>query len=83
VELDLATIRSRFDAVRSGEITREDASDWARIARETHDRRDLRVVPESDWKVIWNALEFLEMYDMKISPTEYMYAEEDLVAHRP
>lgn len=83
MELDLATIRSRFDAVRTGDITREEASDWARMMREAHDRRELHVVPSSDWKVIWKALGFLEMYDGKVSPTEYLYADEDLVANRP
>ena len=83
MQLDIATIRFRFDAVRSGDITREEGADWARIMREAHDRKELHIVPASDWKAIWNALEFLQMYDGRISPTEYMYAEEDLVANRP
>ena len=83
MQLDMATIRSRYDAVRSGDITREEASDWARIMREARDRRELRIVPDSDWTTIWNALVFLEMYDGRVSPTEFMYADEDLVANRP
>ena len=83
MQLDMVTIRSRFGAVQSGDITREEASDWGRIMREAHDRRELRIVSDSDWKTIWNALVFLEMYDGRISPTEYLYADEDLVANRP
>ena len=83
MELDLKTIQARFDAVLSGECTREAASDWARQLRETDDRQELSITPESERKRIWDALVFLESYDMKNSPTEYLYATEDLTANRP
>jgi hypothetical protein len=76
-------IHSRFDSVRSGDMMREEASDWARTMREAHDRRELHIVPASHWKAIWRALEFLQMYHGRISPTECMYADEDLIASRP
>ncbi len=81
--LDMTTIQAKYDAVRDGACTREDASNWARELREADDRKELTITPEADRKQIWEALSFLEMYDMKNSPTEYMYDEEDLIANRP
>lgn len=81
--LDMTTIQAKFDSVCKGECTRETASNWARELRESYDRNELLIVPETEQKRIWEALIFLEGYDMKNSPTEYLYAEEDLIANRP
>ena len=81
--LDLATIRAMFDAVLAGKVTREEASNWARELREAHDRGELAITPQADWKRVWQALEFLEGYDLKISPEQYLHTEEDLIANKP
>ena len=83
MDIDLEMIRARFDDVLSGKCTREEASDWARQLRESNDARDLVVTPKSDWKRVWDAIGFLEGYDMKNSPNEYLFAEVDLIAERP
>jgi hypothetical protein len=83
MNLDLTTIQAQFDAVRSGDLSREQASDWARKVREADDRGELTITPEVDRKQIWESLLFLEGYDMKNAPNEYMYQEEDLIANRP
>lgn len=83
MNLDLTTIRAQFDAVRAGTLSREQASDWARELREADDRNELTIAPEADRKRIWEALEFLEGYDLKTGPNEYLLAEEDLIANRP
>lgn len=83
MELDKRTLQARFDAVLSGECTREVASEWARHVRESDDRQELVITPEAERKRIWEALVFLESFDLKNSPTEYLYLEEDLIANRP
>lgn len=83
MELNLTMIRAQFDAVRAGTLSREAASDWARELREADDRKQLTVTPDAERKRIWEALLFLESYDMKNAPDEYLYQEEDLVANRP
>ena len=83
MNLDLTTIRAQFDAVRAGRLSREQASAWARELREADDRKELTITPDSDRKRIWDALVFLEGYDLKTGPEEYLHNEEDLIANRP
>jgi hypothetical protein len=81
--LDLSTLQAQYDAVKDGKSSREAASDWAREMREVDDRRELTITPESARSKIWEALLFLESYDMKTAPNTYLYDVEDLIAHRP
>jgi hypothetical protein len=83
MNLCLTAIQVKFDAVCIGQCTREAASNWAREMREADDRNELMIMPEVDRKRIWEALLFLERYDMKNAPDEYLYDEKDLVANRP
>lgn len=83
MKIDLDTVRRRFDGLITGEDDRHEASNWARMLREADDRRELVVQPESDRRVVWKAIQFLEMYDVKTSPSEYLYGEIDLIANRP
>lgn len=83
MNLDLTTIRAQFDAVRAGKLSREQASDWARELREADDRHEVTFTPEVDRKRIWEALVFLEGYDLRNGPDEYLHNEGDLTANRP
>jgi len=83
MELTLPMIRSKFDELDQEKCSRESASEWARLLREMDDHKQLVMVPESERKLIWNALIFIESYDMKTGPNEYLYCREDLLANKP
>jgi len=82
MELTLAMIRSKFDELDQDKCSRESASEWARLLREIDDRNEL-VIVLAERKLIWNALIFIESYDMKTGPNEYLYCREDLLANKP
>ena len=83
MELSLPMIWSKFDELDQERCSREAASEWARLLRETDDRNELVMVPASERKLIWDALIFIESYDMKTGPNEYLYCREDLLANKP
>jgi len=81
--VDLEIVRNQFDRVHSGEASRAEVSDWARKTREQIDSKLLELQSGSHRDRIWKALIFLESYDMRTSPSEYLYAEDDLLENRP
>lgn len=83
MELSLVTIRAKFDEVLAMAVTRESASDWARLLREASDRNELTILPLEKKRVIWKALIFLEGVDMKDAPDSYLHNEEDINRERP
>jgi hypothetical protein len=83
MELNLTTIRTKFDEILSAMITRESVSDWARELREASDRNELTISPIEEKRRIWKALLFLEGVDMKDAPNSYLHNEEDITRERP
>jgi hypothetical protein len=83
MELNLPTIRAKFDAILATTITRESASDWARELREASDRNELTISPSEEKRRLWKALLFLEGVDMKDAPNSYLHNEEDITRERP
>lgn len=76
-------VQAHFDAILSGNATREAVSDWARELREAHDRNDLAISPEVDRPQLWKAILFLEGVDLRDAPDSYLHNEEDIRRERP
>ncbi len=81
--LDVNIIRQKYDEALSEKFTRESLSEWATSLREASDRNELVITPKRDRFRIWEALLFLEMYDMQTGPDSYLYGNEDLIENRP
>lgn len=83
MELGLVPIREKFDQVLAAATTREEASQWARLLRESYDRGGVTFWPAQDRRKIWNALLFLEGVDLKDGPNSYLHNETDIERERP
>lgn len=67
-----------FQDLLNNTRTREDASNWASNVREADDTEGNEYIPRSAEKAIWDALEFLMGFDIKLSPNSYLYSQADL-----
>ncbi len=81
--IEIHSIREKFDELFTDACSREEASNWARNLRRTIDRFGDEIEFDSQCESIMKAIAFLEGYDLKISPTEYLYDAMDLKNNRP
>lgn len=65
-----AEVRSRITGLVGGAVTREEVADWAGEWVGDPD-------PPVDDYAVWEALKMLVSADLKVSPHEYLYGEDD------
>jgi hypothetical protein len=81
MKVTLDDIRQKFDALCSGEESREAIADFASRAREANDTRALEMEPEHK-KKIWDAIMYLTGVDLKDSPNSYLHINADFEEFR-
>jgi transcription initiation factor IIE alpha subunit len=64
-------ILDRLNSVLNGELTREEASDWASYYVMADE-------PTIDDKIVWDLLKIISGIDVLDSPTSYLHNEEDI-----
>ncbi len=74
-KLTVEKIIAKLQQVLEGEISREEASNWAERAWSIFDREGS--LSETDITV-WKCLDVVMGIDIKDSPTEYLHNEEDI-----
>ena len=77
MKVSLTEVVNIFDGLISGELSREDASDWAKKRQEAEDAGDLEYEPATKEREIWDAVLYLEGVDLKDSPDTYLHISDD------
>jgi len=72
VKLSLSDVKEVFRELLDGQITREQAENWAELCMKAFDLGDLTFEPRTDEELIWKAVVYLSGVAMKVSPNEYM-----------
>ncbi|QDU78856.1 hypothetical protein Pla110_05600 [Polystyrenella longa] len=81
MEISFATLAPVYEALISGEMSREEASDWAIKIDQEWDEGIHTVPPTIDESVLYDAFNILKAADFKNSPTEYFHPLEDFIDH--
>jgi hypothetical protein len=82
MKVSLHEIANIFDSLIKGELSREDASDWARKRQDAEDAGDLEYEPESKEREIWDSILYLEGVDLKDGPDSYLHVLDDFESYR-
>lgn len=82
MKVSLHEIANIFNSLIKGELSREDASDWARKRQDAEDVGDLEYEPESKEREIWDSILYLEGVDLKDGPDSYLHVLDDFEGYR-
>lgn len=82
MKVNLNEVISIFDRVLSGDITREDASDWAKERQLAADSGELEFETTTEKEKVWNAILYLEGIDLNDGPNSYLHIDDDLQNYR-
>jgi len=77
MKVSLLEVINVLDKLISGEISREDASDWARKRQVAEDAGELEYESASKEQEIWDAVLYLEGVDLKDGPSSYLHVTDD------
>jgi hypothetical protein len=75
-------ISEQFDALLSGERTREEVERWAEERMHAEDTGELRYEPPSEEDRLWRAIIFLLGVGLRTAPDAYLHSPEDFLAFR-
>ncbi|MEZ6044134.1 MAG: hypothetical protein R3C11_00835 [Planctomycetaceae bacterium] len=81
MKISLNTLAPVFEALINGQMSREEASDWAIILEQEWDAKVHTASSSVDESVLYDSLDLLKAADFKNSPTEYFHVPEDFVEH--
>lgn len=77
MKVSLLEVMNILDKLISGELSREDVSDWAKKRQIAEDGGELEYEPASKEQEIWDAILYLEGVDLKDSPDTYLHVVSD------
>lgn len=77
MKVSLLEIINILDELIEGNLSREDASSWARDRQTAEDEGELEYEPASKEQIIWDAVLYLEGVDLKDGPDSYLHVVED------
>ncbi|MGA0559044.1 hypothetical protein ACO2Q8_20470 [Larkinella sp. VNQ87] len=78
VKISLDELKLTLQRVLQGEVTREEAANWAFKLREMGDNNSLEYAPEDSEQKIWDAILVVEGIDLKDSPNSYLHNNDDI-----
>lgn len=82
MKVSLIEVLGVFDNLISGDISKEDASNWAKQRQKAEDSGNLEYEPTSKEQKIWDAILYLEGVDLKDAPDSYLHTAEDFHDYR-
>jgi hypothetical protein len=77
-----ADINEQFDALLSGERTREEVEAWAAERMRAEDEGRLTYAPPADEERLWEAITYLLGVGLRDAPDRYLLDPEDLLDFR-
>lgn len=77
-----ADISEQFDALLSGERTREEIEGWAEERMYAADAGALRYEPPAEEQRLWGAITYLLGVGLRVAPGAYLHSPEDFLAFR-
>lgn len=78
----LEDVRTKFDQLITGALSREEVANWAHGVRSSDDVEPLTYEPIDLSSIIWQALIYLEGVDLRESPYEYLHTVDDFKRKR-
>lgn len=78
IKVTLDDIKKILNDLIEERLTREEASSMAFQLRTAEDNNQLKYEPLEIESRAWRAILFIESYDLKDSPTTYLYNKEDI-----
>ena len=74
----LSEIKEIFEKLLDKRISREDASSWAIDLQNAEDSNLLEYEPSDKEELVWDAILFLQVVDLKDSPDTYLHNKDDI-----
>ena len=78
MKVTLTDVRTMFEKVLTGEVTREAADRWAYSIIQESESGNLSYSPPEDEKKIWSGILYLYGIDSKDSPNNYLHTLDDI-----